>query len=254
MRDMTLALSTRTVTTAPLPARVCVGLAATPAPALDCTQIDIPGARSTTAFGINSLGDIVGQFADAKNVSHGFLIDHRGGQITAIDVPGSTLTQANGISPRGDMVGRYNDAAGAHGWLWSDGQFSTIQFPGSTFTIASQINARGDIVGRYTVGTEGHGFTLIDGVYASVDVPGATGTDVLAFDGTSAFGIDESGDVSGFYVTSDGVSHGFLLRHVYSWAAVEPVWERRQRWSLPVRGVRKCEVIGTSPTHAGTPS
>ncbi len=56
---------------------------ATPAPALDCTQIDIPGARSTTAFAINSLGDIVGQFADAKNVSHGFLIDHRSGQITS---------------------------------------------------------------------------------------------------------------------------------------------------------------------------
>ena len=95
MRDMTLALSTRTVTTA-LCLAAFVGLAATPAPALDCTQIDIPGARSTTAFGINSLGDIVGQFADAKNVSHGFLIDHRSGQITAIDVPGSTLTQANG--------------------------------------------------------------------------------------------------------------------------------------------------------------
>jgi hypothetical protein len=227
MRHSTLTPFTRTVITrmkragwaAALGGLVVTVGVAPPARALDCAQIDIPGARSTTAYAINTPGDIVGQFVDAKNVSHGFLIDHRSGQFTVVDVPGATLTQANGINPQGDMVGRYNDGSGAHGWLWSDGQFSTIQFPGSTLTAASQINARGDIVGRYSVGTDGHGFTLIDGVYASVDVPGATGTNVLAFNGTSAFGIDESGDVSGFYVTSDGVSHGFMIRHVYGWGS-----------------------------------
>ena len=187
-----------------------VGLAA-PARAFNCAQVDVSGAKSTTASGINSRGDIVGQFRDANNLIHGFLIDHRSGQTSAIDVPGSTRTKANGINPQGDIVGRFDDAAGAHGYLLRQGRFTTVQYPGSTFTVALGINARGEIVGRYMVGTVGHGFTLIDGVYASIDVPGASGTDVLGFNGTNAFTNDDSGDVSGFYVTSDGITHGFIF-------------------------------------------
>lgn len=186
-----------------------VGLA-TPARAFNCAQVDVSGAKSTTASGINSRGDIVGQFRDAGNLTHGFLIDHRSGQARTIDVPGSTRTQANGINPQGDIVGRFDDADGAHGFLLSQGRFTTIQYPGSTFTAALGINARGEIVGRYMVGTVGHGFTLIDGVYAIVDVPGASGTDVLGFNGTNVFTIDDSSDVSGFYITADGITHGFI--------------------------------------------
>jgi len=174
------------------------GLAA-PANASSCTQIDVSGAKSTAAMGINSRGDIVGQFTNVANATHGFLMDHRTGQVTVIDAPGSTTT-AIGINPQGDIVGRVD----THGYLLRNGQFATLQFPGSTSTAGGGINARGDIVGIYNAGTVSHGFTLIDGVYASVDVPGATNTSVV--------GIDDSGDVAGNYVTPDGVTHGFITK------------------------------------------
>lgn len=179
------------------------GLAA-PASASSCTQIDVSGAKSTAAMAINPRGDIVGQFTDAANVTHGFLIDHRTGQVTVINAPGSTRTTAIGINPQGDIVGRVDDPAGAHGYLLRNGQFVTLQFPGSTLTTGAGINARGDIAGIYNVATVSHGYTLIDGVYASVDVPGATNTSVA--------GIDDSGDVAGNYVTPDGATHGFITR------------------------------------------
>ena len=187
-----------------------VGVAAS-ARAFNCAQIDVSGAKSTTASGINSRGDIVGQFRDGNNLIHAFLINYRSGLTSVIDVPGSTRTQANGINPQGDIVGRFDDTAGAHGYLLSKGQFTTVQYPGSTFTQALGINAHGEIAGRYMVGAVGHGFTLIDGVYASVDAPAANGTNVLGFNGTNVFAIDDSSDVSGFYVTLNAVTHGFIL-------------------------------------------
>ncbi len=192
---------------------VIVGFAA-PVFASDCSQIDIPSARSTTAAGISSKGDIAGQFTDGKNVTHGFFIDHRDGQVSVIDVPGSTRTTAIGINSEGDIVGRYDDSAGAHGYLLKDGVFTTLQFPGSTFSAGLGVSAPGDVVGIYRVGKESHAYTFIDGAYASVDVPGATGT--------SGAGIDDAGDVCGNYVTSDGVTHGFMLRREYSGGPFDP--------------------------------
>lgn len=37
------------------------------------SSIDFPGARFTRAFGINARGDIVGQYVDASNRTHGFV-------------------------------------------------------------------------------------------------------------------------------------------------------------------------------------
>src|SRR5207245_8279517 len=91
----------------------------------------------------------------------------------------------------------------AHGYILSEGQFTApLQYPGSTFTVAAGVNARGDIVGSYRVGTAQHAFTLIDGVYTNIDVPAAKAT--------SSTGISSSGDISGDYVTADGVTHGFI--------------------------------------------
>ena len=41
------------------------------------TTIDVPGASSTLAVGINSRGDIVGQYS-AGGTTHGFLLDKEG--------------------------------------------------------------------------------------------------------------------------------------------------------------------------------
>jgi len=86
------------------------------------TTIDIPGASSTLADGINPQGDIVGTYARNDLTGfHGYLLSK--GAFTTIDVPGAIgFTQAHGINPRGDILGEYGDGTGRlHGFLLSQG-------------------------------------------------------------------------------------------------------------------------------------
>jgi hypothetical protein len=78
------------------------------------TTIDVNGAASTGAFGINPQGDMVGQYA-AGGTTHGFLLDKEG-SFTSIDVPGASSTAAQGINPRGDIVGTYSVGSVTHGF------------------------------------------------------------------------------------------------------------------------------------------
>ncbi|MCA1603360.1 MAG: hypothetical protein LC776_17545, partial [Acidobacteria bacterium] len=70
------------------------------------TTIAPSGARSSTAFGINARGDVVGTFVDQNFVQHGFLL--RKDEFTVIDFPGARGTIARGISPDGDIIGSYS--------------------------------------------------------------------------------------------------------------------------------------------------
>src|SRR5262249_48214669 len=49
--------------------------------------IDVPGASSTIAWGINGRGQVVGLYLDSDGGGHGFLAS--GGTFAAIDVPGA---------------------------------------------------------------------------------------------------------------------------------------------------------------------
>src|SRR5437868_3394302 len=48
---------------------------------------------------------------------------------TTIDPPGAVFTEADGISSNGEIVGNYSTAAGAHGFLLSNGVFKNIDVP-----------------------------------------------------------------------------------------------------------------------------
>src|SRR6266850_2334828 len=69
------------------------------------TPINLPGASSTQALGINPGGDVVGIYRDATGTQHGFLLS--GEIFTTIDFPGAVFTSARGIGPGGDIVGSY---------------------------------------------------------------------------------------------------------------------------------------------------
>ncbi len=79
-------------------------------PSLQFTAFDFPEAVTTTAFGINSEGDVVGGYKDDQGKHHGFLF--RGGTFTSIDFPGAISTDARGINPDGDIVGSYTNSPG----------------------------------------------------------------------------------------------------------------------------------------------
>jgi len=114
------------------------------------TTIAPPGAQSSTAFGINSQGDVVGTFVDQNSVQHGFLLRH--GEFTVIDFPGAHVTIARGIGQGGEIVGSYrlpgDPAVASRGFLRDNhGQFFNVRYPGSSWEIAQRILPDGTIVG-----------------------------------------------------------------------------------------------------------
>ncbi len=220
------------------------------------TTLDVPGAASTRAFGINGAGQIVGSFG-AGNSTHGFL--YSGGGFTTFDVPGATGTRASGINGSGQIVGSFSAGNSTHGFVYSGGVFSTIAVPGRQFTVANGINDLGQIVGEgvnatpffpflpptvsvslfhYSsgifnifhsstylfsdpdvaagvdnqgniVGTLRANFPLItdgflfnSGVYTRLDVPGASST--------FANGVNDAGNIVGYYQDAKGFTRGFL--------------------------------------------
>ena len=76
------------------------------------TLLSFPGADSTFAFGINDLGDVVGQyggfrFGDGLDRFHGFL--WRNGEYTTIDAPfpDAMHTALLGINTAGQIIGTF---------------------------------------------------------------------------------------------------------------------------------------------------
>jgi len=67
------------------------------------SRIDVPGAFSTQANGINDAGQIVGDFPDSNGGTHGLL--EVNGIFSTIDVPGASVTSARGINNAGQIVG-----------------------------------------------------------------------------------------------------------------------------------------------------
>jgi hypothetical protein len=99
---------------------------------LNFRSIDVPGATSTIARGINARRDIVGRY-DVGASFYGFLLSN--GKLTTIKHPnGIGMTWAQGISRTGDLVGFYGDEFSTtepqHAFVrHPDGTFSTIDFP-----------------------------------------------------------------------------------------------------------------------------
>ena len=106
-------------------------LASSPAAlAFTFTTIDVPGATGTGAARSNAVGQIVGGYADANGMGHGFLLDN--GTFTTIDFPGAVGTTTFGINAAGQIVGIYGEAGTEHGYLLDNGAFTTIDVPGAT--------------------------------------------------------------------------------------------------------------------------
>jgi probable HAF family extracellular repeat protein len=102
------------------------------------TGIELPDERYAQAWGINSLGQIVGFYEDRNFNQHGFLLD--GSTFTKLDNPLGVTTSANGINDKGDIVGYYLGPNGDRGFLLSGGTYTTISVPDSVDTYATGIN------------------------------------------------------------------------------------------------------------------
>ena len=120
------------------------------------TSIDPPGALYTEALGINTAGDIVGNYSGADAHQHGFLL-HKG-VYTTIDFPGATDTWITAINDQGQMAGAYGTGLKQigkllwpvyHGFVNDNGAFTSFDVPyaGAAGTLAYGLNNKNQLVG-----------------------------------------------------------------------------------------------------------
>jgi probable HAF family extracellular repeat protein len=203
------------------------------------TTLDDPlGVGTTRALGINDFGQIVGSYGGR----HGFL--YSGGTYTTIDYPDAAAFSSNAadINNLGQIVGGQVGSGNASPFIYSGGTYTKVQID----NVASAPHGMNDsvqIVGEYgAIGTDrsrgflytgGSAFTDLNGTAYGINNAGmivgyqkdgsssfdlgylyyaGTYTPIVhpsAINGTFAFGINDSGEIVGEYLSSSG-PHGFL--------------------------------------------
>jgi probable HAF family extracellular repeat protein len=170
------------------------------------TEFYASGTDATYPYAINVNDEVVGEYFDAGNNSHGFYRDSSG-TITEIVPPGAVQVSCFGINDSGVITGWYTDGAGdSHGFSYTAGVFQTLDF-----NQAHGINNKGDLVGLY-VGP-GAPSGVVYGILATpaaLKIPATVAaTDALS---TSIVGVNNSSVMVGFYTDSGGKSHGLMLK------------------------------------------
>jgi probable HAF family extracellular repeat protein len=190
--------------------------------------INFPGAVNTVAYGINDLGEVVGQYGNSPFTEptgiarfHGFV--WRNGVYTTIDAPFSDAvhTALLGINNAGQIIGTYlhhrpgssdiNDYDSEVAFLYDSGNFTPLEFPGAQIsfccgaqTFPMDINNLGQVVGSsYDSDGKPQFFLYDDGKYFVI-----TGVPENVIDpidnsiihGSSAFGINDKSEIAGTYV------------------------------------------------------
>ena len=186
---------------------VIFGFAAGHAATYTYTAIDYPGATTTTPYGVNSTGVVVGSYyLSSGNSTHGFI--WKEGKFTQVEYPGSGYAVLYGVNDDETVVGIYTDENGvAHGFSQtSDETITKIDYPDSFATYATGINNDSVITGFYG-SAPFHGYTLSNGSYSSFDYPTVT-----TGGWTCPYGINDSGDIVGYYrIYSSGAYESFSL-------------------------------------------
>jgi len=160
-------------------------------------------------LGVNDQDIAVGFDTDANGNSHGYIYRIFGGSFTEIKIQGSSSVTAAAINDRDDIAGFETGSNGVtDGYLLKAGHLTTLAYPGATMTQALGVNDNDEVVGVYTVGSgssaQMHGFTWTSHKgFQTVDDPHGKGT-------TTINGVNDAGDLVGFYVDSKGNTDGML--------------------------------------------
>ena len=114
------------------------------------SQFVVPGTPfgpgTTTASGINDIGQIVGAFGVQGYVK-------TGSNFAFFEVPGARSTGPASINSKGEIAGTFVDGRGEHqGFLLSGGTITPINFPDVRTTEVRGINDAGQIVGVHSRG------------------------------------------------------------------------------------------------------
>jgi probable HAF family extracellular repeat protein len=162
-------------------------------------------SRFSELLGINNAGIAVGDYQDSFGSWHAYrysIVTHRS---TKINVRNSADVTATGINAGGTIVGFFTTATGSVDAFLRHPKGSVTIFAkhNADMTQAFGINKAGVVVGAYTSLSATIGFTWTPGQFHAVNDPNGVGFTVVK-------GINNAGDLVGFYTDSRGNTNGFL--------------------------------------------
>jgi probable HAF family extracellular repeat protein len=168
------------------------------------------GGDHSVAYGINSSGEIVGQANSSAGAPDQAFLWTRGAGMIDLGNLGGASSVANAINASGQVAGQSDLADGfTHAFYWSQSagllDLGTLQ--GGQQSGGNAINSAGEIAGWANVGTTEHAITWSQS-------GGLVDLGITPSCGATAFGINDSGVVVGWYNNSTGCS---FTAHGFSW-------------------------------------
>jgi probable HAF family extracellular repeat protein len=168
--------------------------------------IDYPKDKFTQLLGINNSGDIAGYHN--FNSNKGFTYNLTTKAFTTENYPKSQMTQVIGINnPPFKTSGFYVTAKGTFGFTDYLGSFTSVSYPGTPFNQLLSQNDYGQAAGYYSTSSTGvpdtaYVYDEFGGIFEVFYIPGSTSA--------QATGINNSGDVCGFFIDTNQNTHGWL--------------------------------------------
>jgi hypothetical protein len=165
-----------------------------------------PASSLSEAWGINASGTIVGFYLDSADDFQGF--EYKNSTYTTISCPGWADTRFLGVNDAGVIVGDVSQSTGLprQGMIYKSGKCTVFNFHKNgikaSSTTAVGINKNNEISGWYVDSKGTHGFVRLGNSFATLDYPKATIT--------TAFHLNDAGQVAGAFAYSNGVTHGFV--------------------------------------------
>lgn len=168
---------------------------------------DSPTNGTTTVFGMNDAGTVVGTYNNAVTSAQMGYIRAANGTFTDVRPSGATLTTLNSININGLAAGTYIDGANtAHCFVFdsSTSTTSSCDVAGAASISVAKINSSNVVAGFYTdsAGVT-HGFTSAKGKASTFDAP-AGSVNMQVTD------VSDGGTVVGFYTPDNLTYHSFL--------------------------------------------
>jgi uncharacterized membrane protein len=175
---------------------------------------DLQGAAENLAGGINNHGLVVGKSCTNSGFGGAVGWSWNGSQYTTFSAPGADPSLTPGgtatysVNDSGQIVGYALDSNGIyHGYVKTGSTFTMLDYPGATQfggTSANGINNEGVVTGYHYSDAAGDfsGFIWNNGAFTTLDFPGAVSTGITS--------INDQGDLTGYYVDSNGNFNGFV--------------------------------------------
>jgi hypothetical protein len=160
-------------------------------------------------LGVNDSDIAVGFWVDGQGNNHGYEYNISTGRFSSVVDPQDTgaSLQATAINDRGDIAGNI----GSNGYLLTrGGRFTDLSVPGSSSTMALGVNNYDEVVGVFVPKSdanalEGYTWTPQHG-FTTVNDPHGKNDGNLT---TTVNGVNDFGQVVGFYVDANGNTDGF---------------------------------------------